>query len=312
MYLDKVLSNADYFNPFYEFCQERTKAEQYPWTQELEFVQMVRVLNPQVFGPCARNFFPGYCQDDDERVHHLYVNMNQFRRHLPNATSLSLEGAAIRGKLNKGSFDLAYIYVVRDLQWPLWGKFVESLQGQKIGAQSGHNVWQERRDFTAQLDSLQLKAISAPAPNYALTGEEQRLRLAQRTSMQLMEGVPELSSKPLNPFERLDPYAGLNKAPDIRNIKALQASIAQPVHEVKHGVKHAPVMHRQNAAQQASTVAAALVLPTMAAVQAALSAQSQPSVSRPRGQVVLGQAPGAPPVNGRRLLGKLKVDDRKK
>ena len=166
MYLDKALAVADYFNPLYEFGQERTTAEQYPWTQELEFLQMVRALNPQVFGTRARDFFPGYYQDDEERVQYLYANMSQFLHRLPTNSHSALYEAAIRGKLNKGSFDLAYIYVVRLVQTDLWVKFVKSLQGQRIGAESGAKN-PASTDLSLRLYSMEVNAMPAAAPNYA-------------------------------------------------------------------------------------------------------------------------------------------------
>ena len=107
----------------------------------------------------------------------------------------------------------------------------------------------------------------------------------------------------MNPFESLNQFAALDKAAsNVRNHNALMASA-----QGKYAVKPAPMIHgHRNAAQQASGIAAALVLPAVAAVQASLYAQSQPPATRQRGQAVLGNAPGAPAVNARRLLAKIK------
>ena len=72
MFIDEVLGSQNAFGNFYANCQQERGAA---WTRKLEFLQMVRVLNPG-WGRHARDFFPGWLRTDDERATHLYSFMD--------------------------------------------------------------------------------------------------------------------------------------------------------------------------------------------------------------------------------------------
>jgi hypothetical protein len=134
VYIDKALEPGDAFNVFYKFCQNQT-TRQKPWLQELEFVEMVRVLNPKL-GQFARNFFPASYTDDKKRIVYLSVKVANLREYSTIDRELVLDiGQQIRsGRANNHMYNLAYIRLVNSLRVYAWGEFVNSRAGISIGA----------------------------------------------------------------------------------------------------------------------------------------------------------------------------------
>jgi len=127
MFIDEVLGSQNAFGKFYAYCQTRGDGAK----RKVEFLQMVRVLNPGL-GIHARDFFPPFLRTTQERAAHLYSVMHKSDFSIQ--TLSTIHGIAGLGQLGEHSFDLAYIEILAELSRTCWEVFVRTSEGESIGA----------------------------------------------------------------------------------------------------------------------------------------------------------------------------------
>jgi len=208
VFIDKALEPGNAFNVFYKFCKNQTTRIK-PWLQELEFVEMVRVLNPKL-GQFARNFFPASYTNDEKRIVYLSAKVVNLREYSTIDGELVQEiGQQIRsGKANNHMYNIAYIRLVNSLRVYAWQEFINSRAGTSIEASLDSDG---QRALDQQWDSIVAEAratkaaalpgpsVSAPASAAAvapgafkekpvatvLTPQDAQLYLSQQTHSQI-------------------------------------------------------------------------------------------------------------------------------
>ena len=192
MYIDEVLGSQNAFGKFYAYCRTKGDAA----TRRLEFLQMVRVLNPKL-GRHARDFFPACLRTDDERATHLYSAVDF--RDLSGETLKTIQYTASLAQLGVHSFDIAYIEKLRITINYDWESFVNTSEGESIGA-SRYGSVAERDQHRAIRETAERdhKAASGAVRVYPDPGTPSRRKIEAEAVRQAVS--KELEGLNLDPF----------------------------------------------------------------------------------------------------------------
>jgi hypothetical protein len=283
MNIEVALEISGPFHLLYNYSKTRAKIDGRPWNLELEFVEMVRVVNPGL-GKYARDFFPAwYRNDDSERLQYLSACMVDLARvpytpiNWETANEVSRTNAL--GKLTNHSFDLVYLYVMQDLG-TLWARFLETESGQKYRPIGSDALGNDVNAHQAHLHAVKMTVMSAPKPDLSAAIAPHALMSANEAR----DAELNLTRKPPKPHVPSLTAQGIENIANQRNFVPAPNSAAPP---------NAPA---PSAVLSLTPKGAQLMLTQQTRAELQQRAASKTLQQRPRVQTRVRSLPPLPPV----------------